>query len=102
MKLCNHCKVEKDDQHFSGDDRLDGKRKQKLDSYCKNCRREMYYRRRYREPCTICTLHRALWGNGICKFCNEARGLRQCCRCKNMLPILLGFNLGRSHCKSCS
>lgn len=52
-------------------------------------------------PCRMCELHRKLDSNGACSKCNAARALKQCRKCRDILPLLMAFYEGRATCIMC-
>jgi hypothetical protein len=75
-------------------------RKRPVTSKCRKCRKEEYYTKRYNTICICCELHRPLDTNRQCKWCNENMGLKQCVKCKKILPLLLMFRDSR-RCITC-
>lgn len=52
--------------------------------------------------CVDCKLPKKIYSNKCCKNCNELKGLRECHKCKHVLPIYLDFYTSKqTNCKSC-
>ena len=51
--------------------------------------------------CACCMQHRELNANGICSKCNAESGLRECYKCKKVLPLYLSFVQRGRTCKEC-
>ena len=76
-------------------------RKRPVTSKCRKCRKEDYYKSKYKTICICCQLHRPLNVNNQCKKCNEESGLRQCKKCNQILPLFLMFYDNSKVCKKC-
>src|SRR5271165_1326519 len=60
-----------------------------------------YYKTRYKASiCCLCGMPRGLQLNGKCRKCNKVMGLKQCPRCRTLLPKFW-FYRGQSACKGC-
>lgn len=70
-------------------------------SWCRECRSRAYYAKRWPVPCSTCAQHRRLDGNGLCRECNEASGLRECGMCGSLLLAELSFYRKRRTCLEC-
>jgi hypothetical protein len=77
-------------------DRFDGKR-------CLNCKRNYYFERRcvITDYCKACVVIKPTLSNGECRECAGAAGLRECAKCKQVLPQLLSFQQKQGTCGEC-
>lgn len=87
------------------------KDRQAYNSYCRDCynkrynqtekRRKKQGQRKYPVPCPSCLFHRRIDVNGDCWKCNLERGLKQCSKCGELLPLFLSFSRKGRTCDSC-
>lgn len=76
-------------------------RVREITSQCRLCRSEAYFAKRYPKTCAICDKHRRLAQNKACDVCNDLDGLRECRRCRDLLPVKLKFHGDRKRCSDC-
>ncbi len=72
-----------------------------LKSICKECYCERIRKKKHASNCKKCGQSRKLLSNGSCKNCNDLVGLRECKKCKQILPLLIFFYEKTSTCKNC-
>lgn len=77
-------------------------RERPVTSRCKKCRRDVYYKTRYKTVCICCLKNRPLNTNNQCRTCNENMGLRQCKVCNTLLPLYMCFYASSCVCKTCT
>jgi hypothetical protein len=75
-------------------------RKKPVRSICRRCRSEEYFARRYTTACGSCVQLRRLNANGMCRECTEAAGLRECTKCRELLPVGWFYG-GKRRCVDC-
>ena len=71
---------------------------------CPICKSNSYYRDlgiTVNVPCNRCGTRTRLHVNRECKSCLRVQGLKECSRCKQILPELLSFNESQGACKKC-
>lgn len=96
---CTFCGRLLDESEFDRNEGLD--RKRPVYSHCKQCRKRKYQRARYQEPCIQCYQYTKVASNRLCSKCNEEKGLKECRKCGELLPIPLSFYKTRATCKTC-
>lgn len=94
---CTRCEKDRENDFHLGASR----RNEHHQGWCRKCRSDAYFEERYPTKCSLCEEHRPLWGNGICRECNEQMGLRECRTCTDLLPVLIGFYGHQRICKTC-
>ena len=67
---------------------------------CRRCRSDAYYSKRYTDRCVNCHEPRRLNNNMVCPKCNEEAGLRECTRCKDVLPTMWFYG-EKKRCVDC-
>ncbi len=70
---------------------------------CLNCKRNHYFERKgeITDYCKTCVVIKPLLTNGECRRCAAAAGLRECGKCRVVLPQLLSFNKKQGQCAEC-
>lgn len=68
--------------------------------WCRRCRSNAYFEKKYGGPCLACGEYKRLWK--WCRKCLDCTvGLRECRRCKSLLPPLTTFYGHQRVCKGC-
>ncbi len=73
---------------------------------CGTCKLNWYHRKKLglliQAACQGCLVITRLFGDGSCKKCLKAGGLRQCVACKEVKLVEFGFRkVHRGRCKDC-
>lgn len=91
---CGRTKARRDFHEANG-------KKRAVTSWCRHCRSDAYLATKHETVCPQCMKHKRLDKNKICRHCNAESGLKQCAKCRHLLPLHLEFYSRQSRCKRC-